>query len=69
MRVAIPDIEPHLVHAPAVLPVPFDALDAIWSLQCQFAKGIGHGRRETVQTDAGHAALCVRGYIEDDLFP
>ena len=31
MRVAIPDIEPHLAHAPAGEPVPFDASDAIWS--------------------------------------
>ena len=27
MRPAIPDIEPHLAHAPAGEPVPFDALD------------------------------------------
>ena len=56
MRVAIPDIEPHLVHGPAVGPVPFDALDATWSLRCQLSNGIGHGRRETVEKDAGHAA-------------
>lgn len=34
MHVAIPDIEPHLAHAPAGESVPFDASDAIWSLRC-----------------------------------
>ena len=69
MHVARPDIEPHLAHAPAGEPVPFDASDAIWSLRYQRAIGIDHGRRQTVETDAGHVALCVRGYIGDALFP
>lgn len=67
MHVAIPDIELHLAHAPAVEPVPFDTSDAIWSLQCLLANGIGHGMREIVQIDAGHTTLCVRGCIGDAL--